>query len=165
MVSELVPEGGVPNLVKGALASGDEDDAVQPESVPVPPGHDGRERGQRSHQLLLVGVRLDPLELREAREQCALRRVAGGSLDRAHRRREGAQGPAEEATAMTAYATPVAACAAPAESKRATLRLPWATNPETLQCPLLRSQARSLRAMVADPGWRSKNSPTLLAPR
>ena len=116
-VPKLVPESGFPNLVKGALASGDEDAAVQLESVPVSPGHDGLERGQRSRQWLLVGVRLGLLELRESREQGALRRVAGGSPDRAHRCRERRPGVGGRAVAMAAYATLVAACAVPAGSK------------------------------------------------
>ena len=87
MIPELVPEGGVPDLVESALAVGDKDAAVQPESAPVSTGHGGSERDQRARKWFLVGFRPDPLVLRESCEQRALRRVAarGGGRGRVHR--------------------------------------------------------------------------------
>jgi len=43
MVSELISEGDIPDLVESALVSGHEDVAVQPKPVPVPDVREARE--------------------------------------------------------------------------------------------------------------------------
>ena len=73
--------------------------------------------------------------------------------------------PAEETAAVAAKAALATAWSSPPGGSRASRRSPRAANPGTFQNPLLRSQARSLRARAAGPGWQSKNAPKLRAQR